>query len=329
MYLEKTRDHEKAFKYECLCSDAMEKLLSNGCELDYFDEAEDEGDVEKQPKPARCDGGKTCLCGKSASEHPGHPWSLTVAGFAKIRDMTTQVTVRDPENFQLTGYMDQSCIGLLQVMTNLIIDFLAAEGNWKEQWPLCEAMAIFHLRGDAASLALCEDAENIDAVYCIISYMFMSMLFNLQQARVLGPDSEVLNLGMIMMVILRFVKFRWAERIENEGEELTPYVLTYATKYKVDLVPKDDLEDLMNKYEAKEVTLPKGSENPWSVDKLLKRYMESELPYQFGDDKIGGDSLDVTAWTSAKRKKDSFDGKDPFAKADMDNVKKGAIISFQ
>ncbi|KAJ5746072.1 hypothetical protein N7520_011254 [Penicillium odoratum] len=203
------------------------KLLSNGREWDDFEEAENEGDVEKQPKPARCVGGKTCLCRKPASEHPDHPWRLTAAGFAKIRDMTTQVTMRDPEKFGLTGYMDQSCIGLLQVMTNLIIDFLAAEGNWKEQWPLCEAMAIFHLRGDAASLALCEDAENIEAVYRMILYMFLSMLFNLQQARVLGPDSEVQNL----------------ERIEDEGEELTPYVLSYATKYKVDLVPKDDLED--------------------------------------------------------------------------------------
>jgi hypothetical protein len=80
---------------------------------------------------------------------------MTFAAFEKIKDMRTQVDVRDPANFDMHTKEDHAGYGVMQVVQNLIIDFERAgrmEGNWKDQWALCEAMAMFHLSGSAEPL---------------------------------------------------------------------------------------------------------------------------------------------------------------------------------
>lgn len=69
--------------------------------------------------------------------------------------MRTQVAVRNPDNFEMYTKNDHAGYGVMQVMENLIIDFATAsriEGNWQEQWALCEAMAIFYMGGSAEPL---------------------------------------------------------------------------------------------------------------------------------------------------------------------------------
>jgi len=69
--------------------------------------------------------------------------------------MRIQVAVRDPNNFAMYTNNDHAGYGVMQVLQNLIIDFERAgriEGNWKRQWALCEAMAIFYMEGSAEPL---------------------------------------------------------------------------------------------------------------------------------------------------------------------------------
>jgi hypothetical protein len=42
---------------------------------------------------------------------------------------------------------------------------------------------------------------------------------------------------------------------------------------------------------------------------------------------IGGDSLDITTWTSAERKKKAYDKKDPLGK-EIDAIKEGLILDL-
>jgi hypothetical protein len=41
---------------------------------------------------------------------------------------------------------------------------------------------------------------------------------------------------------------------------------------------------------------------------------------------LGGDSLDLTTWSSAERKAHSFEKKDPLGKEIMDAIKKGEVL---
>lgn len=43
---------------------------------------------------------------------------------------------------------------------------------------------------------------------------------------------------------------------------------------------------------------------------------------------IGGDTLDITTWTSEERKRKSFDKKDPLGKAEIDAIKNGLVMSL-
>lgn len=46
-------------------------------------------------------------------------------------------------------YNDFAGYGLVEVMQNIVLDFVEAEGNWKEQWAICEGTAHFLMYGDA------------------------------------------------------------------------------------------------------------------------------------------------------------------------------------
>jgi hypothetical protein len=75
--------------------------------------------------------------------------------------------LRDPDGFGMYTYNDHFGYGVLELAQNLILDFEEAEG-WKEKWSVCEATAMFFVKGDADPL-------------------FQSVPLSLLPARVLSP----------------------------------------------------------------------------------------------------------------------------------------------
>lgn len=65
---------------------------------DKDSEGEDEEDggnkQEKKKEKTKCDGGKTCICNKPASEYPEHEWTLTFAGHRKFMSQFDMYDVR-------------------------------------------------------------------------------------------------------------------------------------------------------------------------------------------------------------------------------------------
>lgn len=58
-----------------------------------------------------------------------------------------QLNIRNPDCFGMYVYNDSYGWGTMEVIENLLVDFEEAEGNWKEQWAMCEAIAMLWLRG--------------------------------------------------------------------------------------------------------------------------------------------------------------------------------------
>lgn len=73
------KDLEKAYTYVCLCT----APFGRGDDEEDEEEDEEEEEEEEEDPSQWCDGGKTCLCDKPASEHPEHPWQIMHAGKEK------------------------------------------------------------------------------------------------------------------------------------------------------------------------------------------------------------------------------------------------------
>ena len=138
-----TNDYDHAFSYVCFCPPTSEVE-------DEDEEWETEGSADDEPEDSvedanphpQCDGGKKCLCHKLASDHPEYPWVATRAGVRKLSNQHVHADIRCPDVFDMDVFNDFTGYGLVEVAQNLILDFVEAEGDWKEQWAICEAVGI-------------------------------------------------------------------------------------------------------------------------------------------------------------------------------------------
>ena len=183
-----------------------------------------------------------------------------------------------------------------------------------------------------------DDYESVKGVWKLISFMFLSMLITLEDEDLLDPKSKVKNLGMIMALFLQLM--RKERPLDCKNYDI--YVFAFVMQHKVELIglPKSHLEMLQEEYRGNESILPEpesesesdsnsgsesdsGSGYPWTVKYALDDYIELEAPRS-----VGGDDLDITAWTSAERKKHHFDGEDPISDETIAAIEEGGILTF-
>lgn len=112
-------------------------------EMTDADENESNVNSEKQPQKP-CDGGDTCLCNKPFAEHPDHPLIISRAGNHKYFTAKIYLDLRCPDMFGMYVYNDFEAYGVMEVVENLVTDWIEAgrEKNWKEQWVIVEAIAM-------------------------------------------------------------------------------------------------------------------------------------------------------------------------------------------
>lgn len=314
-------------------------------------------------KPAAkipCDGGKKCRCGKPAAEHPDHPWVLTMAGRAKFNSQGDHCDVRDPANFEMYTFNDHFAYGVLEVIQNLILDYEEAKGgsDWKPMWAVVEGLTFFLKTNTGLTYALMDDGEGASAVTLLLARLFMNALAYLEREGLLKRDSEVKNLGLIMALWMSLAgDFDGSGLLEGcKKESLGPakdkkkwqphlyadQVVAYAKKYEIKLVGPSDLDEILEQL-GDDADLPNPESNTEQADvfgyaKAYKKYkskygrvpsMMAGFPRKrAGNQPMGGDSLDITSWTPAERKKSAFNGKDPLGKRELDAIKKGMVMSM-
>jgi hypothetical protein len=157
VYKLSTRDPIRAYSYICICPQRYDDDEDDEDEEDEDEGGDEDHDgslVEENKPKTRCDGGRSCLCNKSAADHPEHAWIITFTGFQKYLTQRIHADLRCPDNFDMYTYNDHEGYGVLEVVQNLLLDFSEAEGNWKEQWVVCEAMALFFLSDAVAPMMM-------------------------------------------------------------------------------------------------------------------------------------------------------------------------------
>lgn len=153
-YKRATRNPLTAYDFVCMCQAPFTDDDDDDSEDD--DEGDDEDDepknAEKRSKRVSCDGGKTCLCNKPASEHPEHPWKFSYAGKRKFLTQIDHFGLRCPDYFGMYTFNDHVGYGVMEILQNLMLDYEEAADNYKEQWAVCEGLALFLAAGISASI---------------------------------------------------------------------------------------------------------------------------------------------------------------------------------
>lgn len=142
-----TKDPEVAYSFITICrlpnyDEDMDEDEDD--EDDKMDDADDAVDSSEKRPPKPCDGGGTCICNKPCSENPDHPYIISRAGKHKYNTASIMLTLRCPDMFGMYVYNDFESYGVMEVVENLVTDWIEAgrEKKWKEQWVIVEAIAL-------------------------------------------------------------------------------------------------------------------------------------------------------------------------------------------
>lgn len=186
----------------------------------------------------------------------------------------------------------------------------------------------------------------------------MCMLAQFERVGILPDQSKhsaFPNLGLVMALFMDFAhsardygllesdKKVWLGPMKDKKKWQPHYydrhILAYARKYDIALAGPRNINITITDAKA-DVELPTPESNntdkadPFGFVKTLKKYKEeysgitsffTGKPSPTG---IGGDSLDITSWTSAKRKSKAFDKKDPLSAGHRAALKKGEVLSI-
>ncbi|KAH1464616.1 hypothetical protein KXX58_006506 [Aspergillus fumigatus] len=270
-------------------------------------------------------------------------------------DAAYKSSIEDPVKAYSYGY------GALEVVQNLFIDYVEAMYDWKEQWAVCEASAMLYMSDALDPLNTADpplfdysidDSSAVYATLVLAGRTFLAMLAQLEHLDLLKPDSEVKNLGFIMALYIKLAATEDILDLEDVTDEIKKnngtdetftfvrsnfpsHILAYAKKYNIKLVGPTDIDEVVEDLEDG-AELPERDEkpfgDPWNLSGATEEYFDNYTGYYDGrkgwKTRPGGDTLDITTWSSADRKKASFDGKDPLGKEERDAIKKGLVMSL-
>jgi hypothetical protein len=200
-----------------------------------------------------------------------------------------------------------------------------------------------------------DDGDNADAIHELIGRLFMSMLAQLERKKLLSKDSPIISLGLVMALFMKFARGARDYGLLGDSEEeplgqakdkkkwqphyFDNYILAYARKYDIKLVGPYNIDEIIADADP-DVDLPvemssNSKADPFGFARCLADYIVEfggSTAFLAGNKSsrtpIGGDNLDITAWSSAKRKSKAFDKKDPLGKKEIDALKKGLVLSI-
>ncbi|KAF9889062.1 hypothetical protein FE257_008039 [Aspergillus nanangensis] len=321
----KEEDLVRAYTYVCMCKPPYDEDTSED-----EDDPEQESDKGDAVKP-HCDYGKTCLCDKPATEHPDHPWVITNAAKQKYLTARIMCDLRCPDMFDIYTFNDHAGYGVVEVVQNLVLDFVEAQaqGDWKEQWVICAAMSQFATGGSFDPIMMVDDGRGLMVLLSLVGRMFLSMLATLKEQKLLQPGSEIKDLAQVMTSWIELIETWEIKNYDEEEEEVPDFraiIWTYAKTHGITLPLESKFTDTLEEVGE----LPAGKD-PWRFAAIFKEYQRVHARSYYNTGKkarIGGDSLDITTWSSAARKEGSFTGKDPLGKKEMDAIKDGMVLQL-
>ena len=199
-------------------------------------------------------------------------------------------------------------------------------------------------------MTMIDDGEAAEASAQLVGRMFLSMLATLDRDGLLAPSSEAKNVGLVMALYLSWASglpqygllerdspARGTKKSASKGFKFDPvrivdYIATYAEKAGIKLEGVHRISDCLDDAEDDADMPKKDAKDPWGWRKALNEYKKERAGcFSHGgtpSNNIGGDTLDITTWTPAQRKKHAFKKKDPLGKKELDAIKNGMVMQL-
>ncbi|RAK73190.1 uncharacterized protein BO72DRAFT_480449 [Aspergillus fijiensis CBS 313.89] len=244
----------------------------------------------------------------------------------RLNTYQDMLNLRNPDAFDMYTFNDHAGYGAIEVAQNMLLDFQEAAGNWKEQWAICEALALLFNTDSLDPMVGIDDGDLFGETMIILELMFLSMLADLeQQADAMRSD------GFIEAPEGKKKKKTYA------GEHFVPYLLAYGAKHNITMYGPSNIADIIaeaeEEAEEQNVELPAAAQDPWGWATCFKAYERKNKATAYGAGSrgkaaIGGDSLDITTYSPAERKAQSFNKKDPLTKDMIKALKDGMCLSI-
>jgi hypothetical protein len=191
-----------------------------------------------------------------------------------------------------------------------------------------------------------DDSDSVTQLIRLVGRTFLATLARLERERLLVPDSEVKNVGLVMSLFIKVARDMYDNDLLEEGQEETVKLRAAdgsMTRYTFDLANFD--EYILGYAERHGIMVPglspdegtaemlpvQTAEDPWNTAGAFRKYEENHGRASGPDETpaIGGDKYDITTWTSVERASASFNKRDPFSKKELVALKLGFLLSWE
>lgn len=200
-----------------------------------------------------------------------------------------------------------------------------------------------------------DDPDLLDDTYELIGRLFLAMLARLAGKGLLGPQSPIRNLGLVMtLFILTAAEAREHAAVLGElKQEPLPsselwepqnferYIVAFSREHRIGLVGLPNVNEVLATIDSS-ATLPafacplcSGDReyDAFNYQKALRDYKEmyaglfaTLVGQRVSRPTIGGDSLDITTWSSSERASCALDRRDPLSEEQMEAIRKGLVM---
>jgi hypothetical protein len=173
--------------------------------------------------------------------------------------------------------------------------------------------------------------------------MFLAMLATMESRNLLEPGSDVQDLGVVVRLYLSL-----ANELRRDCDEpcldesfdvsrFDAYVVAYAKKHQLHLKDPSNIGKLMENFEdegddetRESIELPPCSADPWKWRAAHEAYAANYGKISsIGKKGMGGDSFDISTWSSTKRMKHNFDGIDPLGEKEIDTIVQDIVAQLE
>ncbi|KAI0169029.1 hypothetical protein GGR52DRAFT_574254 [Hypoxylon sp. FL1284] len=271
-----------------------------------------------------------------AADHPEHKWVTMWETWKLSGGFAKRASYTNPEFFKMQIYKEFHGEGTQETVENILIGFDKAYGpdktfgfgkkkrdedSLKQMWAIIAATMQWLLEMPPQSWLSMSNKAKLSTTVGLIGRAFASALNELDHAKMLKPDSDIKDLGLIMSYYLY-----WVDTLKGRGLEL-PFrkeVVAYAKKAGVDLKEVGmfgteervkELEREMGKIKA---FSSKGSQpDRWDWKKKFRKFSK--------DYKIGGEKYNILKMTREERAGYAVDKKDPLAHFSDKDLQEGNV----